>query len=54
MKSKGPAFVNKILNKKWKKYEKDIHKFKLHTIKPVTDNKEPVSLKFPLLKSKGR
>lgn len=50
----SPAYINKILKKKQMKREFDIHKEKLLNVKAQTDTSQPLSLKFPLLRSKKR
>jgi hypothetical protein len=46
---KGTAFVNKILKKKWQARDHEIHKLKIKEAQPITDVREPISFKFPLL-----
>lgn len=41
-----------ILQKKWQAYNKRVHKQKLYESKPMVDNNEPSSLKYPLIKTK--
>ena len=46
-----PEF-NRILNKKWQAYNKRLHKQKIHEIRPIIDNNEPSSLRYPIIKTK--
>ena len=52
--NKGKPYVSKVLKKKWQAIDLEIHKQRLLEVKPVTDNRKPVSCKFPLLKSKKK
>ena len=52
--SNSPAYPSKILKKKWQQRDFAIHKDKLQHVRGQTDTSQPLSLKFPLLKSKKR
>lgn len=41
-----------ILQKKWQAYNKRVHKRNLHESRPMVDNNEPSSLRYPLIKTK--
>lgn len=41
-----------ILQKKWQAYNKRVHKKNLYESKPMVDNNEPSSLRYPLIKTK--
>lgn len=46
-----PEF-NRVLHKKWQAHNKRLHKIKIHETRPLVDNSEPSSLKYPLIKTK--
>jgi hypothetical protein len=46
-----PEF-NRVLHKKWQAYNRRLHKQKIHETRPLIDNHEPSSLKYPLIKTK--
>jgi hypothetical protein len=50
----GPAYQSKILKRRQIEKDMELHYSKLSTAKSVTDNNEPTSLRFPLLKSKKK
>ncbi len=41
-----------VLEKKWQAYNKRAHKQRLLESKPMVDNNEPSSLRYPLIKTK--
>ena len=41
-----------VLEKKWQAYNKRTHKQRLIESKPMIDNNEPSSLRYPLIKTK--
>jgi len=46
-----PEF-NRILHKKWQAHNKRMHKQKINETRPMVDNHEPSSLRYPLIKTK--
>ena len=46
-----PEF-NRIVNKKWQQRNRRLHRQKLIESKPLVDNTEPSSLRYPLIKNK--
>lgn len=50
----GPAYQSKLVKRRQIDKEKELHQSKLNSARAITDNNEPVSLRFPLLKTKKK
>ena len=46
-----PEF-NRIINKKWIAHNKRIHRQKINETRPMVDNHEPSSLRYPIIMTK--
>ncbi|TNV81989.1 hypothetical protein FGO68_gene10722 [Halteria grandinella] len=50
----GPAYQSKLVKRRQIEKEMELHYCKLNSARSITDNNEPTSLRFPLLKSKKK